>query len=195
MKKLLEIILLSLLLIGNVYADDIRDFEIEGVSIGNSLLDYYSKKEIDNFKKASYYKDSGFTTFDNIKLPNQETFEFLTFSIKTNDKKYIIVHIGGDIDYLDNIKDCYSKKDEIVKEMSELFNNSEKKDLGTFSHNYDKTGDSKVSMFGFYLKTGLANVSCYDWSKKLNAQGFPDSLRVVMLTRKFNKWLEMKAYK
>ena len=108
-----------------------------------------------------------------------------------------------DVNYFSGLcKDLYDKanftsdeKDEIVKEMSELFNNSEKKDLGTSSHNYDKTGDSKVSMFGFYLETGLANVSCYDWSKKLNAQGFPDSLRVVMLTRKFNKWLKSKAYK
>ena len=45
----------------------------------------------------------------NIKLPNQETFEYLTFSFKTNDKKYIIVHIGGYIDYVDNIKK-YLKK-------------------------------------------------------------------------------------
>ena len=28
-------------------ADDIRDFEIEGMSIGDSLLDYFSKKKID----------------------------------------------------------------------------------------------------------------------------------------------------
>ena len=30
-------------------ADDIRDFEIEGMSIGDSLLDYYSKEEIKIF--------------------------------------------------------------------------------------------------------------------------------------------------
>ena len=29
-------------------ADDIRDLEIEGVSIGDSLLDYYSEEEIKN---------------------------------------------------------------------------------------------------------------------------------------------------
>ena len=27
-------------------ADDIRDFEIEGISIGDSLLDYFSEEEI-----------------------------------------------------------------------------------------------------------------------------------------------------
>ena len=29
-------------------ADDIRDFEIEGMNIGGSLLNYFSKEEIDN---------------------------------------------------------------------------------------------------------------------------------------------------
>ena len=29
-------------------ADDIRDFEIEGMSIGDSLLDYFSESEIQN---------------------------------------------------------------------------------------------------------------------------------------------------
>ena len=30
-------------------ANDIRDFQIEGMSIGDSLLDFYSKREINNF--------------------------------------------------------------------------------------------------------------------------------------------------
>ena len=34
-----------------VKADDIRDFEMEGISIGDSLLDHYSKEEISNESK------------------------------------------------------------------------------------------------------------------------------------------------
>ena len=45
MKKVLAIIVLGLLFSGNAYADDIKDFEIEGISIGDSLLKYYSKKK------------------------------------------------------------------------------------------------------------------------------------------------------
>jgi hypothetical protein len=33
-------------------ADDIKDFEIEGISIGDSLLDFFTKVSID--KKKSY---------------------------------------------------------------------------------------------------------------------------------------------
>ena len=32
-----------------VEADDIRDFEIEGISIGDSLLKYYNLDQINNF--------------------------------------------------------------------------------------------------------------------------------------------------
>ena len=35
-------------------ADDIRDFEIEGMSIGDSLLDYLSEEEIKSNKKFLY---------------------------------------------------------------------------------------------------------------------------------------------
>ena len=51
MKKLLGIVVLGLFLITPSQADDIRDFEIEGMSVGNSLLDYVSKSEIEKKKR------------------------------------------------------------------------------------------------------------------------------------------------
>ena len=44
-KKLLRIVVLGLFLITPSHADDIRDFQIEGISIGDSLLDYFSEKK------------------------------------------------------------------------------------------------------------------------------------------------------
>ena len=42
-------------------ADDIRDLEIEGMSVGDSLLDYYSQSEINEaLKNPSYYKSKKF---------------------------------------------------------------------------------------------------------------------------------------
>ena len=61
MKKLLGIVVLGLLFISAPsQADDIRDFQIEGMSIGDSLLDYYSKKEIKKFLKTYYPKSKKF---------------------------------------------------------------------------------------------------------------------------------------
>ena len=41
-------------------ADDISDFQIEGMSIGDSLLDYMNKDEI---KKITDYKSKKFSRF------------------------------------------------------------------------------------------------------------------------------------
>ena len=71
-------------------ADDIRDFEIEGMSIGDSALDFYSKDTItssilpspyndDEFYEVEFFNDEGtykvvglvFKKFDNKFLPRK----------------------------------------------------------------------------------------------------------------------------
>ena len=53
MKTLL--ILFVLLFSSSVIAEDISDFEIEGISIGDSLLDYFSEEEIiEQIKETRY---------------------------------------------------------------------------------------------------------------------------------------------
>ena len=46
MKKFLTIIFLVLFSTNISYAEDISDFQIEGISVGDSLLDHYSEREI-----------------------------------------------------------------------------------------------------------------------------------------------------
>ena len=61
MRIFLSIIILIFGLQSWTKADDIRDFQIEGMSIGDSLIDYYNKDEIRNSelpyfsKKRKYY--------------------------------------------------------------------------------------------------------------------------------------------
>ncbi len=58
MKKILGILILALFTLPTPsQADDIRDFQIEGMSIGDSLLDYFSKNEIEENIQHDYYKD------------------------------------------------------------------------------------------------------------------------------------------
>ena len=173
-------------------ADDISDSEIEGMSIGDSLLNKYSKKELEKFRKASYYKDDEYTTIESLKLPNDSVYEYISYSYKTNDKNYIIVNIVADIDYIDNIDECYVVKDKIVEELKQIFINSKQVDQGTINHPIDKSGKSKVSLFNFYPKNGGSiGVACYDYSKKTN---YPDSLRVSLSNNQFLIWINTKAY-
>jgi len=41
-------------------ADDIKDFEIEEMSIGDSALDYFSKKELDRYNDKDNWSNMGF---------------------------------------------------------------------------------------------------------------------------------------
>ena len=70
MKRLLLILILTFSFQTLTKADDIRDFEIEGVSIGDSLLDYFSKDQIENNNLKANYKNKSIEglLFQNIDL-------------------------------------------------------------------------------------------------------------------------------
>ena len=72
------------------FGDDISKFQIEGMSIGDSLLDYFSKKQIINNKVDYSYKNNDFyaVKFDN--LISSETYDGGEVYLKTNDENYII---------------------------------------------------------------------------------------------------------
>ena len=74
MKKLLSILFLGLFLITPSQADDIRDFQIEGISIGDSLLDYFSEEEIK--KNTVRYDESSIDrTYTTLEIyPNKTSF-------------------------------------------------------------------------------------------------------------------------
>ena len=48
MKKFLIVIFLYFFPLNISNANDIKNFQIEGISIGDSLLDYFSKEKINN---------------------------------------------------------------------------------------------------------------------------------------------------
>ena len=68
----MRIFLLILILIFNLQsstkADDVSDFEIEGISIGDTLLKKFSRDEIESFYKALYYKDDLYTTIESLEI-------------------------------------------------------------------------------------------------------------------------------
>ena len=96
MKKLLALLFsLFFLSAPSVIADDISDFQIEGISIGDSLLDYMTEEEIlkeieENKGIYEFLKEPNkyieVYKFDNLKIYNSG----LSFFIKNNQtSKYI----------------------------------------------------------------------------------------------------------
>ena len=87
MKKLLTILIAVCLWCQNAQSDDIQDFEIEGLSVGESLLKHYSKVEIKNKSSkdiATFYKDKfvaiWFDSFS-LKVVTQPAFTVFPFQL------------------------------------------------------------------------------------------------------------------
>ena len=55
MKKFILFIILTISFQSWTKADDIKDFQIEGISLGDSLLDYFNEKDILNNKLKYHY--------------------------------------------------------------------------------------------------------------------------------------------
>ena len=117
-------------------ADDISDFEIEGMSINKSVLDFMSVNEVlDNTlpyfeTKRKYYITS---ILSNLKLYDQ-----VEIYLKSNDNKYIIKSIVAGL-FIDDLDQCFKKKKAIVKDLDQIFSNI-KKMSGSKKHEADPTG-------------------------------------------------------
>ena len=188
MKKLLGIVVLGLFLITPSLADDILDFEIEGMSIGDSLLDYMTEEKINTFERNYYPKSKKYYRLYDVKKNNELTiFDRLDVSIKENDKKYIIVSINGIIDYENNIHECYPKKKEIVREISSSLG-----ELNKNSYVYNYPNDkSKSDVTDFNYSNGSIRIWCTDYSKKREEDNWIDHLSVAASSIKFLNWLDI----
>ena len=200
MKKLLAILVLGLFLTTPSKADDISDFQIEGMSIGDSALDYFSEKKIKKhiaptaFTSKKYIKirfKKGFADDDFI-----ETYDSITFYVKKDDKKYIIASINAHINYKNGIEKCKKQIDEIVEELSSLFNNVTFSGIKEQTHPSDKSGESKIYSNYFSFKSGAeGKVACVDVSVKKEAEGKIDQLKVTLGDENYSNWLRYEAYK
>jgi hypothetical protein len=172
MKRSLLFLILTLSFQSWTMADDIRDFQIEGMSIGDSALDFFSKSEI---KKNSrdYYINKKYTPVQNDKISFFETYDAVDFAFLTKDEKYIIQSIVGILYYDKNVKDCYKKMDLITLEMDSIFSDRIKTSKKTFKHKSpkNKSGKSTVTLIKYIFKNGdEVVVACYDYSIEHGSQ-------------------------
>ena len=166
-------------------ADDISDFEIEGMSIGDSALNFFSEQDIINNSK-DYFRDKTFTPVQNDKYPFFKTYDAVDFSFKTGDRKYIIHNLNGILFYNNNIQDCYKKMDSITNDIEANIKYQKKHSKQVFQHRADKTGKSKFTQTRFDLENGYILIICYDYSVELGSR---DHMSVSIDTKEFNNWV------
>lgn len=169
-----------------VVAGNISDFEIGGMSLGDSLLDYLSKEEI--LKEFEIGEDEYSWTdqiFTDVYIyEGKGDYEYFSTSVKRKDKKFIIYSIRGMIDYND-INKCLKKQKEVSKELSLIFKKKKTEDI--YSHSADNTKKSKVYDISFIINAGEVRVICYDF-----AEHMPDKngLDVEISSEEYMNWLK-----
>ena len=201
MKKLL-ILLFSIFFLSSpsVFADDISDFEIEGISIGDSLLDYMTENEIlEGIDDAEiYYFLNEPNKFVEIYFFNKDLLiydmlsVFITKSSKyiTNkNKKYEIQSIRGMIRYNEDFDSCIVERDEVVEVLSGMFPNAQKTERIT-EHSADPSGRSITDVVLFSLDSGaLITVNCQDFEETFRIEkNWTDTLNIVIQTEEVRSW-------
>ena len=173
-----------LLFSSSVVAEDISDFEIEGMSVGDSLLDYFKEEEILN-NQLEFYQDKSFKVSmlsGNFFL----TYENILVHYKKNDSQFIIESIDGVISYIDNIDECYLKKNEISKEIKNLFKNQEWQ-----NDQYEDADGLFTSEYIIFSSGASIGIQCYDWNKKIESEyNYVDHLRLGLNSKEFQYWVD-----
>ena len=86
MNKLLLILIFIFSFQTFTRANDIRDFEIEGMSVGDSLLDFMTESEIIKAKSNSTPMGSDYLIIYYYYLPNgPELYDYVTVSFNKNE--------------------------------------------------------------------------------------------------------------
>jgi len=197
MRFFISIIVLIFSLQSLARANDIRDFQIEGISIGDSALDYFTKKEIRTERKyrIKYPNSNKFSAITFYEHPMLKVYESVQINVKNKDKKYIIYSISGINFYNNNIDKCNKQMELISAQLIEIFPDSTitKK---TKKHEYDKSGKSLIHQNIFDMDSGdVVSVECYDWSKEMfNKHDLEDQLVVSILSEDFSYFLTNDAY-
>ena len=197
MNRLLLILILTFSFQNLTKADDISDFEIEGMSIGDSLQIYLDNKKIKNYDIADYFKSDKITSYKTT-LSNFKDFKRVDISFYTKDKKKKILAISGLI--VLNYNDCIKMKKKISSSVKEVLTGEEYQlRERTEKHAIDKTGKSKTYTDYFYLGPYKKNqyqdliaVQCLDFSEELT---YTDGLKLYVVKGEYVDWLENEAYK
>ena len=191
MKRLLLILILTFSFQSLAKADDIRDFEIEGMSIGDSLLNHYSKNILDNINKY-YYPNSKTIVglYSGVFNKNLNNYDAIQFSV-TPDNYQIEAIAGLNYEFKNKKKECYQKMEKIFNEIQSLFPNSETEKEKESPHDADLSGKSVGKIYKIYLNNGIIRVACTDWAKEIN--NF-DSLKISIHSKKHIDWINKEAY-
>ena len=206
MKKILGIVVLGLSLSTSAYTDDIKDLEIESMSIGDSALDYFTESQLEN-GELDWFNYS-YKEYSTSLLSGKGIYDWFKISYKSDDDNFIIEGLAGILvkKKYDDDK-CNKELDTVALDISELFKNTKqvKKQLYKVVYNLreifqkpNPSGKSIVTSISFDFKDeGKIILSCYNMDKATNQIDSPikdinqfDTFRIDIRSRALVYYLE-----
>mgnify|MGYP001172134158 CR=1 FL=1 len=160
-------------LLGCKEKEYVKDFKVEGIAVGDSLLTYFSEEDIlknqrtkDIFGKpddlTSLYVDSTFEDYE------FETYQKIQIYYLRDDKKYIIHSVGGAIFYQTDYKACNDKFFEVKKILNEQYTTPTITEYINEKDNREGYGDTKFSEMTLDFENGESiTIICNDWDNEL----------------------------
>ena len=194
-KKILFILILVFNLnLSSINAEEVKEFELEGMSVGDSLLEFFSEEQIKNFYPVEYPGSKrivGLETNESIKF---EIFSAMTFHVKNNDKNYEILSIKAMLN-IDKKEECFKKKKDLIFNIKKNFNFENEY---SYEDNYgNSVGDSIAYLTDFDMKDGGSiRVWCSVWDKNHEQSKYwEDDLSLSASSVEFLDFLQKEAYK
>ena len=189
----MRIILTVLILIFNLQsltkADDIKNFEIEGMTIGESALKYFDEKLIIegiNDKNSFKYKQNKFVSIGTIN--NYANYDSVGIVINPNDKNYIIYALEGTLNFGKKIDKCYKQQKIIEIDIDNLLGEGVFKETWSGDYSYDPSGKSKVKYIDYNFDDGSAiRIVCFDMDDNFNDP--IDQLVVIVNSKQFMQFI------
>ena len=191
MKALLSALILIFTLQSWAKADDIRDFEIEGISIGDNLLDHFTKNYIDTLETEHYPKSNKFYVVDG-NFKNSELYDGFQVALKKNNYKVYGITAGI---FFDNIENCLTHKNKVEEEISDMFDSLEKYS-SEGKHDADPNGNSYMHQTQYsFSKGGLIAIECLDWSDEItNKYNWQDNFNISFYSKEYEYFVRYEAY-
>ena len=177
MRKILVIVVLFLLMNTSAYTDDIKDFHIENISIGDSALDYFTESQLDN-SELDWFNYS-YKEYSTSLLPGKGIYDWFKITYKNEDYNYIIEGLVGIVVKKKYEEDkCNKQLDSTAFDLSKLFKNTKPEEKKSYKVVYEPSkifqkpnlsGKSKLTIISFDFKQqGKIILSCYDMDKETN---------------------------
>ena len=152
-------------------ADNIQYFQIEGMKIGDSALDYFSESQLEDNEQG--WHNYSYKEYSTSFMPGKGVYNWFLVSYKNDDGNFIIEALAGGIEKsnYDN-KECNNKLDAVALNISELFKNTAQEEKKSYkltadaARTYPFTGKSIVTSMSFNFLDGAKIIlACYDIDK------------------------------